>query len=60
MLSRLYFYSRCFNYNVNTSFLPFPFLPPNLLILVPSLPLILIASFTYYCYKHRGRNKYTY
>lgn len=50
----------CFNYNMNTSFPPFPFLPPNLLILVPSLPLILIVFFTYYGYKHRGRNKYIY
>lgn len=36
----------CFNYNMNTSFPPpFPFLPPNLLSLVPSLPLILIVFF---------------
>lgn len=59
-MSRLYFYSMCFNYNINTSFLPFPFLPSNLLILAPSLPLILIVSFTYYCYKHTEGNKCTY
>lgn len=57
-MSRLYFYSMCFNYNINTSFLPFPFLPPNLL--SPILPLILIVSFAYYCYKHTERNKCTY